>query len=163
MEVLFVDVAGEVDERAHRGGDGDCVEGRDVVVLEATRAMDLEALAILRAPAADHIDGGPAVGAQAPQVCRRAMAQDRVRADGQDCRHVPATLGDLAVPDRVDPAVQRMQPPGLQTSRDLMPCEPERDQLAARDDPVLTAREVTDQPIRVFCDELSRTIRYNSS
>ena len=89
-------------------------------------------------PAGDRdLDGIRA--ADAVQRGRRTMAQDRTRATGQDGGHPSAPLRKAAVPDRVDPAVDLVQPPRRQRVFDRSGAQR---QLPSCDHAVLALREL---------------------
>jgi hypothetical protein len=51
------------------------------------------------------------------------------------------------MPDRVDPDVKAVQPPGAHAVVDGTPAEAERDELRSGDDPVLPVRQSGDRPL----------------
>lgn len=65
------------------------------------------------------------------------MAQQRRRSAGECGSHPPAKARHPPVPDRVDPDVQPVQPPGPDAMVDPSPAEPEAHELRTGDDAVL--------------------------
>jgi len=66
------------------------------------------------------------------------VAEKRIVATGEDRRHPAAALGEPAMADRVDPAMDWEQAAGFDSAVDRLPPEAGLKHLAARDDAVLT-------------------------
>ena len=75
------------------------------------------------------------------------MTEERSLAASKNGCH-PSTLAvDSRVPDGVDAAKDPLQPTGLEPALDRSPSKPELDQLAVRDDAVLTSGQLRDPVI----------------
>jgi hypothetical protein len=72
------------------------------------------------------------------------MAQDGVGPAGQDSRQLACQWDQRRVPNRVDAAVEAVQPPRRQAMVDRAETEPQGRQLPARDDAVLSGRDLGD-------------------
>ena len=68
------------------------------------------------------------------------MAQDAFAAGRKDRRHPASRSRDKRVSDRVDAAVQRVQPAQRDASIDRITAEADVQELPATDDPVLARR-----------------------
>src|SRR3954470_3550731 len=77
----------------------------------------------------------------APERGGGAMAQNGTVATRKDRREPAALLRDPCMTDRVDAAVEHMEPPGPDPARDHPARESELDELPSRDDAVMTTGE----------------------
>jgi len=94
-------------------------------------------------PARDgHVDGSPDDWPQPPQRRRRGVAERRIRPDRENGGDEGALIRQVAVPDRVDTSVERVEPAGLDPVADLGPRNAERMELGGGDDPVLPFGEL---------------------
>jgi hypothetical protein len=75
------------------------------------------------------------------------MAQNRAGPAGQHRRPPPPPLGELAVPDRVDTAVDDVEVAGLDAPLDLVTRISEGSKLPILDDSVLAIRQLGDRSI----------------
>jgi hypothetical protein len=141
LEVLGGEDGGEVEEGAGDRGGRDAVADGGLVGLKG-RVVRGDA----RAPALPRRrQFGPGPLAQSPQRSRRAVAQHRAGAGGEDGGHPPAALGQRAMTDRVHPALYLVQQAALEEPRDRILAQPEPKQLRTTYDAVLAQREARGQ------------------
>ena len=79
----------------------------------------------------------------------RSVAERGVRAAGEDRREVVRLRGERAVADGVHATVQGYQRPAREAVVDLVPGQTRGQQLAARDDAVLSSGEPGKHPVKV--------------
>lgn len=87
---------------------------------------------------------------EAEELGGAAVAEHGAGSAGQDGRQPAAVLREGGVADGVDALVEAVQAAGPQPVLDRIGGEPEREELFAGDDPVLTAGQPGDR--RVDCD-----------
>jgi hypothetical protein len=88
-----------------------------------------------------HMDRAGADRPQIPRRCGAGVAQHGAGAAGKHGRHPASLRGQHRVPDRVDAAVDQMQPTAANAMIDPGDAQPERPQLRSRDHAVLSPGE----------------------
>jgi hypothetical protein len=89
----------------------------------------------------------PAGPEQPKERAGRSVTQNGVRPASEHRRH-PATVGtDERVTDRVDAAMDDVQPRGSEAMADCAPADSDFEQLRPRHDPMLASRDLGDAPI----------------
>jgi hypothetical protein len=130
-----------------QGGHRDAVQGRAVAAVEASDAVERDALTPA-ATAARRGDLDPRVYGRAradvPQCSRAAVAEHRPGPAGQHGGQPAAARRRTRVPDRVDAAVDAVETAGVEAVLHGVARAAEVDQLPARDDPVLEFGEPGD-------------------
>ena len=86
-------------------------------------------------------------GQDSPEDAGRAVAEHRTRLGGEDGSHPPAVAGQPSMPHGVDPAVDRVQSPLLESLVDLARADIPDQQLPAADGCRAGAREVGNHPV----------------
>lgn len=126
----------EVQRGAGDGGAGDAVDGGDVLRSQVDRAVKVDAVVAACRPAGDDdVDAGAAGLAQPVKIRRGVMRERGGVAAGQNGREVLAVQRQhRGEDDRVDAAMDAMQPPRLADSRAR---QPQRHQLLQRHHPAL--------------------------
>jgi hypothetical protein len=140
------DVA-QVEERPRRRGDRDPVADGGVEVPDRVEPDPRPGLDV--AGRAD-VDPGSVGAVEAPQAVvlgGAEVAQRRVSPDRENGGHEEAGIGEVAVPDGVDAAVQWVEAAGAAARLDRTPAKPERTELRAGDDAVLPRSERSDAGI----------------
>ena len=135
---------GEVEQRPGRRGDRQAVEPRDLVRGEPP-AMEPDAVPRSSAGWADGDVQQPAAGHEAVRRRGAAIAEDAVRRVREHRRPAPPADGEVAVPDRVDAALERMQSACGDPARDRGPRQPCREELPDPDDAALSAGKSGDR------------------
>jgi hypothetical protein len=79
------------------------------------------------------------------------VAEDGVLTAGQDRRHPVAFAADLRMPDRIDPAVDRVQQAALDAPLDRARAYSDVEQLLSRDDSMLAAGQ-GDDAVEATCE-----------
>ena len=87
----------------------------------------------------------PAAGQQAERRCGGAIADDTVRRVREHRRPAPTADAEVAVPDRVDAALERMQDARGDPARDGGPRQPRCEELPDADDAALAAGQGGDR------------------
>jgi len=127
----------EVDQRSLDRGHGDALDDGDIADIERDGVMDRDPAPTPHAPRGRHVDTAPAARSQAVERCRVAVAQHGTRSARQNGRKPMPLPSQLAMTHGVDPRVQRHERPAPQACLDHRRGRSERQQLAARDHPVL--------------------------
>ncbi|HEV7482999.1 MAG TPA: hypothetical protein VGO13_07860 [Solirubrobacterales bacterium] len=119
--------AGEIDHGLRRTGDRNAIAGTDRSLPKppATMHADAEPSSIPSRP--DRYLDLPAVLRSDPEQSRRAVVtEDGSRAADQDRRHPSPPLTETGATHGIDPAKDRVQPPGRDPVADCVPAVPQR-------------------------------------
>ena len=144
VQLLGADHDRKVEERPRGRGHGDAALERDLVGGQ----RDLVHLQARAAPAMarrDDVDAPRPRPAHAPEGGRGAVAQDGAVAGGEHRRHPPRLVPEGAMADRVDPAMQSMQPSCPGAVLDRARAEPDRAELPRGHHAVLAHRQRRDR------------------
>jgi hypothetical protein len=83
------------------------------------------------------------------------MAENGTVAARQDCGHPLSLIAQPSVPNRVDAAVDSVEPPGADPAADRLVSEPSRIELTHRDHTVLACGNCCHHGIRAVLDAFS--------
>ena len=140
---------GEVEQRARGGRDRQAVQCGDVAGREHAAAMQPHAARRLPPAEADeHVEPRAAAAQDPPRGARAVVAQRGAGAAGEHGGPAAPGDGEAAMPDGVDAAVDRMQPPRLHAPRDAAARQPRIEELRDADDAALPRGDRRDPLLR---------------
>jgi hypothetical protein len=128
---------GEVEKGAGRGGDRDALVASDVAGRQRSYRVDPDASPWLHSPRDRDVDASSPSPPNAPHRRRGSMTQRRAGTDRQNGGDEAGVVRQMAVPDRVDATVDRMEAALAHPVGDVPPREPEGPKLGGGGDPVL--------------------------
>jgi hypothetical protein len=159
-ELVLVEDAGEVQERAGWGGDRDALV-LVALVLRQHPTPRAQSRALSQLPRRLDLDVAPITLEHAPEGSRAAAPQSGPLAAGQDAGHPDRVARQSPMAHGIDAAVERQQATALKAVVDGIEGKTERDELVARDDAMLPRRERGDCPIAGMGVTLTVYFRHN--
>jgi hypothetical protein len=96
----------------------------------------------------DHVDDGGTTAEESPRPTGGVVPEDCPVATGQHGCHPVAVGSEERVSHRVDTAMDSVQAPGGASLRNSLVGQPQRQQLAERDNSVLPCRQLGDHAVK---------------